>query len=176
MGWHEFSFYLKHFLIVLLILSKKGVEMALKRLFGFSCLFSADIEKKVDSILDSWAIKYNVPAKKHNEYKHRMVQPLIELHSNVPRGKRPEWMDEMAIKEKDSFSYALGIAEKSYKTMFDTSRNLEIINGFLKAPDSSKNLRNDIIQSLSKLAPDFRKDFTSLNTSFKGQKNDIGSK
>ena len=128
-----------------------------------------DIEKRIDLILDRWALKYNVPAEKHSYYKSLMTKPLIDLHSNIPKGDRPCWMDELDVKESDSFNYALSMAEIAYKNIYNTFKNFEIIKDHLKSLKSNEDLNKRILKSLSELSLGLGLNLSVLCNSIKGQ-------
>ena len=99
-----------------------------------------------------------------------MIRPLVELYSGVPTDERPEWMNELKIQEKDSFSYALRFAEESYLSMIRTSQNCDYIKDCLKSQLASKGLIHNALQSLSTLSSELTNCFSDLNLKYKEEK------
>lgn len=86
-----------------------------------------DVQTKIDGLLTSWAIKYNVAHDYHQKLVEK-IKPLLEaLFEKVKEGEIPSWLSGKDESFPDSFTYALSSAESSYTRMVKTQNNLNII-------------------------------------------------
>ena len=86
-----------------------------------------DFQIKIDGVLTSWAIKYNVSHDYHQQLVEN-IKPLLEvLFKKVKKGQRPSWLIQQDDSIPDSFTYALSSAETAYMTMARTQKNLKTI-------------------------------------------------
>ena len=116
------------------------------------------IEERVQARLDSWALRYDVDREQHQKYSKTLTPSMITMYSNVPRGEKPNWMDELGFEEDDSFTLALNIAEDSYRNMHETHENCEIIKKGVLDINSSIDDINQIYVNLASLASQLEKD------------------
>ena len=86
-----------------------------------------DFQTKIEGLLTSWAIKYNVNHDYH-QWLVEKIKPFLEvLFEKVKEGETPSWLTQKDDSTPDSFCYALSSAETAYKTMARTQRNLETL-------------------------------------------------
>jgi hypothetical protein len=88
---------------------------------------ACDIQAKIDGLLTSWAIKYNVSHDYHSKLVEKVRPHLEILFDKVKEGERPPWLIEKNDPFPDSLSYALNYAEAAYMTMVKTQNNVNIM-------------------------------------------------
>ena len=115
-------------------------------------IIAQTIEERVQARLNSWALKYDVPKGQHIKYFGVLAPLLLKLYSDVHRGERPAWMDQMAIKEEDTFTLALNTAETSYCNMYETEQSCKVIKKGIDYLESAFDELNETCHSLNDLA------------------------
>ena len=64
---------------------------------GGLIIMTQTIEERVQARLDSWALRYDVNREQHQKYSKTLTPSMITMYSNVPRGEKPNWMDELGF-------------------------------------------------------------------------------
>lgn len=94
-------------------------------------------------------------------------EPLIKIQE-IPSGQRFSWMDELGIKEVDTFSYVLNSAEEAYQRIHMTNSNLEAIkSNLIGLSDSGIAV---VLNNLTSLASQIAQDLKSAYVKYSQQK------
>ena len=132
---------------------------------GGLIIITQTIDERVRARLDSWALKYDVNREQHKKYSETLSPSMITLYSDVLRGEKPNWMNELGFKEEDTFTLALNTAEDAYRNMHETHESCEIIKkGFQNINSSIENI-NQIYVNLTSLASQLEKNLINSKES-----------